>query len=265
MFRSLHEKSRMILGGCLIVWLFLGGVREVMGESAKGTWDSRFTLPPGLNGPVEAMLPLGGFLIVGGAFTKAGDVEAHNLALWDGSRWWPLGGGVDGSVFALALGNDGLYVGGGFTHAGGIPANNIAKWNGVSWDAMGGGVQEKYLGTLSVYGLCVQGSSVYVGGVFSQAGNIETQNIARWDGHAWHSLGGGVGFYNPPEPYAPPSVVYSLVGDGTRIYVGGIFRYAGNIATTNLACWNGQNWKGIGSPAGGVSSIGVDVHHFTAL
>src|SRR4051794_16944451 len=110
--RRLCPIMRMVAGVCLIVCLLLTGGGRVLSESAKGSWDSRFTLPPGLNGPVNAMVSMGNFLVVGGSFSRAGNVEARGVALWDGSRWWPLGGGVDGQVFALALSNDGLYVGG---------------------------------------------------------------------------------------------------------------------------------------------------------
>src|SRR5690348_14574174 len=93
---------RLVLASCLVACLFFVGAGRAMGESAKGAWDSRFTLPPGLNGQVNAMVSMGNFLVVGGSFSRAGGVEARGLALWDGSRWWPLGGGVDGQVYALA-------------------------------------------------------------------------------------------------------------------------------------------------------------------
>ena len=34
--------------------------------------------------------------------------------------------------------------------------------------------------------------NVYVGGSFTQAGGIPAQNIARWNGSGWSSLGAGL-------------------------------------------------------------------------
>ena len=128
--RGFHQFIRAVASGCVVVFLLLAGAGDVVGESAMGSWDSRFTLPPGLNGPVNAMVSVGRFLVVGGSFSRADNVEARGVALWDGSRWWPLGDGVDGQVNALAMGSDGLYVGGSFTHAGGMPVNNLRSGMG---------------------------------------------------------------------------------------------------------------------------------------
>jgi trimeric autotransporter adhesin len=243
---------RLMMASCLVVCLFFVGTRRVMGESAKGTWDSRFTLPPGLNGSVNAMVSMGQFLVVGGSFSRAGGVEARGVALWDGSRWWPLSGaGVDGPVYALALSNDGLYVGGIFSHAGGKPANNVAKWNGISWDSMGGGVKATNIYNGGVFALYVQNGIVYVGGTFSLAGNVPALDIAGWDGRAWHSLGGGVCFSLPLDQYSGTGFVDAITGDGVNIYVGGEFAQAGNVSAVNLARWNGRAWEAIGSTSGG--------------
>src|SRR4051794_29924455 len=86
-------------------------------ESAAGAWGGQFKLPPGLNGSVSAMVSVGNMLIVGGAFSRAGNVPARGIALWDGTKWLGLAEGVDGSIRAMAMGPDGLYVGGHFEHA----------------------------------------------------------------------------------------------------------------------------------------------------
>jgi len=58
------------------------------------------------------------------------------------------------------------------------------------WYPLGSGVG----GGSSPYvsAIAVSGSDAYVGGKFTEAGGNPANNIARWDGEAWHSLGGGV-------------------------------------------------------------------------
>jgi trimeric autotransporter adhesin len=264
--RSLCKNVRVVLSCCLIVCLVFGGARKVMGESAKGSWDSRFTLPPGLNGSVYTMMPLGPLLVVGGDFTRAGSVQARGVAVWDGSRWWPLGGGVDGEVHALALSNDGLYVGGIFTHAGGVPVHNVAKWNGVSWDAMGGGAQTSNRFPAAVYALYLQQGSVYVGGAFTRIGNLQTPDIARWDGKAWHPLAEGVWYRPPADENSGTGFVEAITGDGVNVYVGGSFARAGSLAVTNLARWNGRSWDAVGNTWGGdIVYYGDQVNYYLGV
>src|SRR5262245_56870248 len=101
-----------------------------------GTW-----LPgdgiPGLDGPAYAFTtwdpdgpgPLTDVLVVGGAFTAAGNVMGRNIATWNGAAWHALGGGMNGAVHALTVYNGSLIAGGTFTTAGGASANFIAQWN----------------------------------------------------------------------------------------------------------------------------------------
>lgn len=213
-----------------------------MVESAKGSWDSRFTLPPGLDGPAAAVVSVGNFLLVGGAFEHAGNVEAHNLALWDGRAWMPFGGGLNGPVASMVLDGTGLYVAGNFTKAGGVSVQGIARWNGMTWDGLNANPQ----GVLNtnflpqITSLFFQGGNLYVAGGFVKIGGISSTSIARWDGRAWHSMEGGV------SGYGGNGSVLAIVGDGRNIYAGGQFTQAGSVQANNLARWNGQHWERAG-------------------
>jgi hypothetical protein len=222
-------------------------------QSASGNWDPQFTVPSGLNGPVYAMVSQGNSLYVGGAFSKAGAIGAYGVARWDGTNWSSLGAGVSGSVFALAISGTDLFVGGRFHTAGDIGATNIAKWNGATWEALGGGVdQGGFYSNVGVQALYASGSNLFVGGQFLTAGGLPAINVARWDGSAWHAMDFGVFLPDDPEPQGS---VQAITGDGTNVYVGGLFIQAGSIAATNIARWDGNTWQAMGDCTGGTATI----------
>ena len=130
--------------------LYIGGdFTEAGGAPASGLacWDGRRWSDPGPLGTsgtvhptVNALLSTPQGLVVGGFFTRAAGTEASNLALWDGSSWSALGGGMGNEVHALAEVDGTLFVGGRFKTAGGVPASRIARWDGISWSPLGAGV-----------------------------------------------------------------------------------------------------------------------------
>lgn len=242
------------------VWLFMPAYgRQPL--SANGVWSSKFPMAPGMDDDVYVFANFRGHLIAGGPFTKAVDAPARGLASWDGSKWTEFGG-ITGapastpSVFALAVEGTNLYVGGRFDSFGGVPARNIAKWDGEHWTALGEGVgRQAELANYppTVTSLCVIGTNVYAGGIFTMAGTEESLNIARWDGSAWHSMDRGVYLHGPYE--LPPGYVWSFAGDGENLYVGGRFTRAGagGILASNLVRWTGAAWEAAGNVTGGQS------------
>jgi hypothetical protein len=121
-------------------------------------WDSQFGAPSeiastnildGANGPINVVVRDIRFFLetrvyVAGSFTRIGDIEANNVAFWDGESWHSIGegtnNGVSGEVKALVIGDhrSEIIVGGDFDRAGGNPANHIARWDGTNWSALGG-------------------------------------------------------------------------------------------------------------------------------
>ncbi len=89
-------------------------------ESWDGTAWSR--LGGGTDGPVQTAVVYRGDLIIGGIFSRAGNVPAKNLARWNGTSWsaFPIelrnafvGSSIDG-IAALVVQGDSLYVAGTF-------------------------------------------------------------------------------------------------------------------------------------------------------
>jgi hypothetical protein len=137
-------------------------------------------------------------LFVGGSFLTAGSQSANNIARWNGSSWSSVGiasaNGLDNTVNALAaFDEDGggprpraLFVGGGFTTAGGQPASRIARWNGSSWSSLGTGSANgvsSSVSALTAFDEDGDGPSLpalFVGGGFTTAGGIPSNNIAKW-------------------------------------------------------------------------------------
>lgn len=84
------------------------------------------------------------------------------------------------------------------------------------------------------------GPSLFAGGTFTSAGGVPMGFIARWDGIAWHDVGGGT---NGP--------VFSLCvhddGSGPALFVGGRFSLAGNLPASSIAKWDGTSWSALGA------------------
>src|SRR5690625_4829087 len=140
-------------------------------------------------------------LYAGGDFTHADTRRVDHIAKWDGKHWSRVGGGLNGSIegSSMLVYDDGsgpaLYVGGKFTAAGRgrVPANGIARWDGQKWSSLGEGVrgEEAKVETMAAFN-DGSGEALFVGGLFEEAGGIRAENIAKWDGARWHSVGEGL-------------------------------------------------------------------------
>ncbi len=221
----------------------------------------------GLDDSVAALAVFGGDLYVGGVFTQANvggsPVSVNRVARWNGSSWAALGSGggngVNNSVFTFAALNGQLYLGGNFTQTniGGtvVNANRIASWDGSHWSSLGNGGGNGLSG--SVYDMVALGGELYVAGQFAQANlggpAITANNIARWNGSAWFSLGSGGG-------NGVNGSVRALAVFGGDLYLGGWFTQANvggpALAASRVVRWNGAGWAALGSGGGnGVDSV----------
>ena len=197
-------------------------------------------------------------LVAGGKFTIAGGRSVNRLARWDGSSWSPLGTGVAGSGSAtvdalVVLANGDLVAGGRFNSAGGVSAGNIARWDGTAWHAVGAGVSSSnplYPAFVSSLVVLPNGNLV-AGGFFNSAGGVFANNIARWDGTAWHALGSGVSSLG----FTPPFVSSLAAMPNGDVVAGGSFSFAGGVVANNIARWNGTIWSTLGTGIGGVNDI----------
>jgi trimeric autotransporter adhesin len=229
-----------------------------------------------------------GDLIVGGQFGLAGGVPAGCIARWDGSTWHAMGDlfiafFLPSCDAVVALPNGDVIAGGIFVSAGGVACNHVARWNGATWDAMSGGVTSPGLGYVRTLSQRANGD-VIAGGFFSAVGGVPAQNIARWNGSSWSSLGAGLG--NPAyasrelpngdllaggnslvgtESVArwdgvawsafgnlPASVsAFAALANG-ELFAGGDFRPSGSFGGRGVARWTGSNWAALTAGSDGV-------------
>jgi trimeric autotransporter adhesin len=225
----------------------------VCGAPGDESWDDRFGLPPGLDGPVHSIATVGKNVYAAGDFKHAGQVEANGLACWNGQQWSsPLSPDFSGLIYTVASDGKNLYAGGWFVIPS-IGATNIAKWSGSSWERLGNGVNQECGGRIGVFALATKNSQVYAAGAFSRAGSVGATNVAVWNGRDWSALGAGLGGTCYDQPYGE---VKALALQGNNLYAGGIFHNSGSLRVTNLAVWDGRTWKPFGGGISGGSSFG---------
>jgi len=98
-----------------------------------------------------------------------------------------------------------------------------------------------------VFAMTRLGTDLYVAGSFQTAGGASANNIARWDGTAWHPLGSGL-----DRP------VLALAVYQGRLIAGGSIRRAGNADVRFVAQWDGTSWSPVGTGFNGVvTALGV--------
>ncbi len=216
-----------------------------------------FGFQNGVNDSVYAIAVSGSTVYVGGAFTRVcgntacdtNNVRVNHIARWNGTQWSALGFGVDLPVYTIVAAGDSLFVGGAFSYLCGnatcdsntTRVNHVAYWNGSNWLGLGFGVSGV------VYTLTA-GDSLYAGGNFhwicSNAAcgiGAYANNIARFTGSGWVSLGNGL-----------DSNVYALAYTNGALYVGGLFSKTcknsncdGLLTVNYIAKWNGSQWSAL--------------------
>jgi hypothetical protein len=89
---------------------------------------------------------------------------------------------------------------------------------------------------------------LYAGGWFYQAGGLLVNNMARWNGFNWDSVGSGL---TGGQNYVAALCVYN-----GKLYACGSFYSAEGLPANNIAVWDGSHWdtvstKGLGYCGGG--------------
>lgn len=112
-----------------------------------------------------------------------------------------------------------------------------------TWSPLGTGINNGTNG--EVWALAVMGTDLYAGGLFTSAGNISANHIAKWDGTNWSPLGNGLN-----------GGVYALAVIGSDLYAGGWFTIADvNTPVVNIAKWDGTSWSALGAGLPGSAAV----------
>lgn len=163
---------------------------------------------------VNTLLVVGSSVYIGGNFTSVGGAERNNLAELDArtgaaTPWNPR---PNSEVWALASNSESIYAGGYFTSLGNwqrrtcLAALDAKTGELTTWDARLAGYQ--------VQALTVHGSTLFVGGDFSEVGGLGRSYLAAFD------LETGDPVPWMPQPSGP---VWCLAPSDTVLYVGGLF------------------------------------------
>jgi hypothetical protein len=137
------------------------------------------------------------------------------------------------------------------------PTSNalLYVWNGASWDVtatvntlLSGDTRQPRINTMTVYdddGPGPHPPELVIAGLFLRVDGLPVQNIAKWNGSAWSTLGGGLYYNMAPQV----EVVYATdIGQGPRLYAAGDFFRAGTPTpeVRGIAQWDGQQWSALG-------------------
>lgn len=198
-------------------------------------------------------------LYVAGNYISINGQTISHLSRFDGTNYTAVGSGpIAGAgipliILELETWNDGtgdaLYIGGRFTSVAGVPANRIAKWNGTTWTSLGTGITGTSTTGTSVNAIEPwddgSGPSLFVAGQsVNNAGGVTVSRVARWDGTAWHDVGGGLN-----------GTVWDLKvfddGSGEALYAVGLFTMIvnGGVTANRVAKWDGISWSPVGGGA----------------
>lgn len=152
-------------------------VARVVGEN----FESLGPALPSFGNSARKLLSRPEGLYAAGSFSTLADgTVLNNVALWNGSQWSSVGGGVNAACEDAAVINDQLYVVGSFTQAGNTPARAVARYDGINWHQVGDGSLTSATALIEING------AIYVAG----QRNSQT-GVFRLDGDAWTWLEGG--------------------------------------------------------------------------
>lgn len=199
----------------------------------------------GTNGSVKVLLGLpDGTLLVAGAFTQAGGVAAHNVAVWNGSTYMALGSGVNGAITCGEVFNGNIYLGGS-----GFNANNdLATWNGTQWNYTAV-FQGKYPYMAALH---VKGDTLFAAGeVQGFAGPDD--HVAYLNGTEWQFVFGT--FTGPVLCLGTHNGKLVAGGEFTGIEIGDPV-----LGANHIAILNSNGWAQLGDGLDGAVHALVDVN-----
>ena len=156
--------------------------------------------------------------------------------------------GCNGLVTSSAkMLNGDVIFGGNFSRCGNVRANRVVRFDGTNFFSLGVGPDNGVSGVSGVVrAVFADGNKIYVGGYFKFAGQVSANNVAVFDGMAWHSIGRG-------SSNGVSGFVRSLQTFQGKLYVGGYYAVSANSWRALLREWNGASWRDVASFVDGSS------------
>lgn len=201
-------------------------------------------------GVINAIIPDGNDLVVGGRFTSAGGNVAGGIAFWSGasSNWSiPANGAATGDttlgeIYALANYKGSLYVGGRFSKVGTFAAKNHAAYDRTAQTWSNNAPDTNLVAAMALDGDDLLMASNKIDSIYGLNGLVQRIDrfhaIYRLRSGAWTKIDTGSGS------------VYALsVAQNGDLYVGGLFGSVGGAIATSVGRYEKASgkWKGLGS------------------
>ena len=211
--------------------LVAAGGFSILGVGTRAVrWDgvSIWSMNPPLAGPRALIARPNGDVWVGG-YESATASSVHR---WDGTVWTSVAGGPP-RVTAFAEDSSGRVLVGAETVPPMPIERIVTRFDGLNWQTIGAPTPPRPDVRAMVR---MPNGDAVVGGSFASVGGIAANNLARWNGSVWSTLGLGVDGTVSTLAAAPN-------GD---LVVGGSFAHAGGAPANRVARWNGQVWSTLG-------------------
>ena len=225
-----------------------------------------FQLEKGLDSTVVALYynSITQRLWAGGDFKYSGTgVLMYNISFYTTAStnvWNPVGfgngpqPGLDGPVRVITRLTPYIYAGGDFkSDNNGVDLQRITRYNSIN-DTFNPLTGITYGVNGIVYSLAYDGSQyIYAGGDFQSAGGQQANNIARYDtsSQIWEPLQDSGTLQNGVN-----GIVYTILIDTTKIYIGGEFSKVSGKNFYNIAFWDTTSyvWNGVGTFSTGIEN-----------
>ncbi|HNW82204.1 MAG TPA: hypothetical protein PKG52_04855 [bacterium] len=175
-------------------------------------------------------------------------LSGFSVLKWENDDWSEIGFGVATELASDSYGNIYASVSGKYYSE----TVKVGRWNGTSWELFIEIPADK-INPVSIMALSADDNGdLYIGGQFSNIGDLSTFNIAKWNGTDLFALGDGISGDN--------SYISSMKSDKSgNLFVAGSFSNAGDIEVHNIAKWDGEKWSNLnGGTNGYISSIDFD-------
>ncbi len=188
------------------------------------------------NGPVYEQSAYMTHRLFGGSFEHDGSTVVASLAVESTTgSWSSVSGRSNNAILGVvtdivASGDNSFVVVGDFDVAGDRIASNIAMNVDGDWAAFPGEFNGRINSVAAI------GSSLLVGGEFTQIDELNTNYVAYYDGN-WNSLEDGAN-----------AAVFAVAGTSpSNMYCGGDFTQIGSTSANRIASWDGSQWKAMAS------------------
>lgn len=218
------------------------GMQGVVGRLNGSTWTF---IENNFRGGADkiAAFPNGDF-VLSGVLNASGQfgLTSNRLIRWRESlqHWDFPGEGVNGGGHTLQTMPDGsTFYGGDVFGAGGVQTLGGAFRTNDGW--IGTGAQQ----IRPIRGSALVNGSLYIVHV-SERPPVGLASVARWNGAAWESVGGGL-----PGSYVVDCVAWDPDGEGELqewLVVAGSVRLPNDEAIHRVARWDGETWSALPQP-----------------